>query len=507
MRKESLWIEGTEPPPVRALDGDSRADVCVVGAGIAGLSAAYHLAKAGKSVIVLDDGEIGQGMTGVTTAHLTCALDRRYEDIERIHGMDGARLAAESHMAAIDRIEAVIENEEIECDFARVTGYLFCAPDDDETNLPRELSAMKRAGIGDAYLSERAPLHHFDTGPCVTLPRQAQFHPLKYLTGIARSFCAAGGEIYCHAHADTIEGGEVARVRAGRHTIEAAAVIVATNAPINDRLVIHTKQAPYMTYVIAAAVEPGSVPLGLYWDTLEAYHYVRMHPHKGQEYLIVGGEDHKSGQASDTAERHQRLEDWARQRFPTMRPIEYVWAGQVMQSVDGLAYIGRNPLDRDNVYVVTGDTGMGMTHGTIAGMLLTDLILERPNPWEVLYEPSRKRIGAAGTLMKEAANMAAQFGDWVKPNEVASRDQIANGYGAVIRDGLGMIAAYRDSKGELHETTAVCNHLGCIVHWNVADSTWDCPCHGSRFDKYGRVLNGPANRDLKPLRTGKLEAG
>jgi glycine/D-amino acid oxidase-like deaminating enzyme/nitrite reductase/ring-hydroxylating ferredoxin subunit len=502
MQARSIWLEDADLPEFGKLDGDTRADVCVIGAGISGLSAAYLLAKAGKSVVVLDDGEVGQGMTGVTTAHLTCALDRRYGDTERIRGEEGARLAAESHLAAIDRIEATARQERIDCGFERVTGFLFRAPGDDEALLSDELAAMRRAGLGDAAIVDRAPLRGFETGPCIALPAQAQFHPLKYVAGLARAIREAGGRIHTLTHADSIENGRPARVRAGRHAVSSEAVVVATNAPVNDLLAIHTKQAPYMSYVVAAPVEPGSVPTALYWDTLESYHYVRLHRLAGREYLIVGGEDHKSGQADDTAERHDRLESWARKRFPTMGAVEYVWAGQVMQSMDGLAFIGRNPMDADNVFVVTGDTGMGMTHGTIAGILLTDLILGRSNPWEKLYDPSRKPLRAAGTFAKEAANMAAQFGDWAKPGEVGSAEQIPAGGGAVMRDGLGMVAVYRDEKGAIHRTSAVCNHLGCIVHWNAADSTWDCPCHGSRFDKLGKVINGPANKDLAPVVPG-----
>jgi glycine/D-amino acid oxidase-like deaminating enzyme/nitrite reductase/ring-hydroxylating ferredoxin subunit len=446
-------------------------------------------------------------MTGVTTAHLTCALDVRYTEIERIHGEHYARLAARSHQAAINRIETIVGNESIDCGFERVSGFLFRAPEDEEEVLKDELAALHRAGIGDAAMIERAPLPGFDTGPCIAIPAQAQFHPLRYLAGLARAVRRDGGEIYNGTHADSVEGGAAARIRAGRHTIVSDAVVVATNTPINDLVAIHTKQAPYMSYVIAARIDAGSVPAGLYWDTADDYHYARLHRLHGREYLIVGGEDHKSGQADDTAERHGRLEAWARQRFPAMGSVEFAWAGQVMESIDGLAFIGKNPLDEDNVYVVTGDSGAGMTHGTIAGILLTDLILGRKNSWQKIYDPARKPVRAAATFLKETANMAAQFGDWLKPGEVPAADEIAKGSGALLRDGRRMIAAYRDTKGELHEMSAVCNHLGCIVHWNAAETTWDCPCHGSRFDKLGKVINGPANQDLTRINPEKMRTG
>ena len=494
-------------PTFPALDADAQADVCVVGAGIAGLSVAYLLARAGKSVVVIDDGEIGSGMTSVTSAHLTCLLDRTYEEIERIRGRDNALLAARSHQAAINRIEANVADEGIACDFERVPAYLFRAPDDDETSLDAELQAMRRAGIGDAVMMDRAPLQGFDTGPCIAVAAQAQFHPLRYVAGLARATRRLGGEIHLHTHADSIEGGDAARIQVGCHSIVADAVVVATNAPINDRVAIHTKQAPYMTYVFAAEIERGSVPWGLYYDTQDPYHYVRVHPKDGREYLIVGGEDHKTGQADDTSERHARLEAWARQRFPTMKAVAATWAGQCMQTLDGLGHIGRNPLDNDNVYVVTGDSGTGLTHGTIAGILLTDLIFDRRSTWEETFDPARKPALAGGTFLKETANMAAQYGEWLKPGEVADADDIAVGSGALLRDGTRMIAAYRDPAGKLHQMSAVCNHLGCIVHWNAAESTWDCPCHGSRFSRLGKVFNGPANRDLEPFAPSKMRTG
>jgi Rieske Fe-S protein len=328
---------------------------------------------------------------------------------------------------------------------------------------------------------------------------QARFHPFKYLEGLTAAFKQIGGKIFTDSHVDQITGGESAKVKVGNHAVSADAVVVATNSPINDRVAIHTKQAPYMTYVVGARVARGSVEDALIWDTLDAYHYVRLQPLDDEsDLLIIGGEDHKTGQADDTDERHQRLIEWAQQRFP-LGEVEFTWAGQWMESIDGLAYIGRNPLDENNVYVVTGDSGMGMTHGTIAGMLLTDLILGRENPWEALYDPSRKNVAAAGPFLKENLNVANQYLDWVTPGEVESTDRIALGTGAVIRRGMAKIAACRDDDGKLTELSAVCPHLGCVVHWNNAERSWDCPCHGSRFHADGEVINGPANENLSPV--------
>jgi glycine/D-amino acid oxidase-like deaminating enzyme/nitrite reductase/ring-hydroxylating ferredoxin subunit len=385
-----------------------------------------------------------------------------------------------------------VRAEKIDCDFARLDGYLFLAEGDRVATLERELDAAHRAGLGNVVLLEKAPYPSWDTGPCLRFPRQGQFHPLKYLAGLAHAIMRAGGLIFCTSHADEIEGGVPKLVYVGQHVVSADAVVVATNVPINNLLLLHSKQAPYMSYVIAAQVARGSVPQVLAWDTGDPYHYIRLH----DDMLIVGGEDHKSGQAADSPERYRRLEAWARRRFPTMGELAYTWGGQVMEPLDYLGFIGRNPFDDESIFVVTGDSGMGLTHGTIAGMLITDLILGRRNPWEEVYSPSRVPLRAVGEWAKEDLNMAAQYGDWLTGGDVSSAAEIAPGSGAIVRRGFEKLAVYRDPEGRLHERLAACPHLGCIVQWNPGESTWDCPCHGSRFDAYGRVFNGPANRDL-----------
>jgi glycine/D-amino acid oxidase-like deaminating enzyme/nitrite reductase/ring-hydroxylating ferredoxin subunit len=502
----SPWFASVDTPARPPLPGDTRADVCVIGAGIAGMSAAYMLACEGRSVVVVDDGPIGGGQTGRTTAHLSNAMDDLYQTIAKIHGAEGSRLAAESHTTAIDRIETIAGIESIHCDFQRLDGYLFTTPGASTDVLEKELEAAHGAGLPDVELVARAPLPDFDTGAALRFPRQAQFHSLKYLTGLTAAIERRGGRIFCGTHADEVTGGTAARVTTPHGTVECDAVIVATNTPIVSRVLIHARQAAYLTYVIGAVLPPRAVERALYWDTDDPYHYMRLHTLPARavggesdepvDVLIVGGEDHKVGQADDAETRWQRLEAWTRERVPHMRRIAFRWSGEVMEPVDRIGLIGRNPNDHANVFIATGDTGMGMTHGTIAGMLLTDLIVGRANPWERLYDPSRVRPRAVTTFLDEAANMAAQYADWLTPGDVAAVEAIAPGTGAVMRHGLGKVAVYRDERGGVHARSAVCPHLGCIVDWNHAERTWDCPCHGSRFDCHGRVINGPANTDL-----------
>ena len=494
MRHQSIWAATAALPQFSPLTGNIHVDVCIVGAGISGLTTAYMLARAGKRVAVIDDGPVAGGMTQMTTAHLTNQLDDRYSELEKLHGREGARLAADSHTSAIDRIETIVRQERIECDFMRVDGYLFCAEGDTRETLERELEAAHRAGLRAVELVERAPFASFDSGPCLRFPNQGQFHPLKYLARIAVAIQHEGGRIFTGSHADEIEGGVPAVVHVGQHVVTADAVVVATNVPVNDLVAIHTKQAPYTTYVVGARVPRDAISPLLAWDTGDPYHYIRLY----EDLLIVGGEDHKTGQGHDTRERYTRLEAWARARFPMMGPVEFQWGGQVMETQDYLAFIGRNPMDHENIFVVTGDSGMGITHGTIAGMLLSDMILGRTNPWEKLYDPSRVTLRAAGEFARENSNVALQYTDWLTGGDVGSAEEIAPGSGAIVRRGLDKIAAYRDEQGRLHERLAKCPHLGCVVQWNPAETTWDCPCHGSRFDCYGKVINGPANSDLAP---------
>lgn len=501
LQTRSVWMDTVASSLLETpLTKKAFADVCLVGAGIAGMTTAYLLAREGKSVIVLDDGPIGGGMTGRTTAHLVTALDDRYFDLERLHSEEGARLAAQSHRASIDCVERIVNDEKIDCEFERLDGYLFVPPEDSLEILDDELAAAHRAGLTDIEKVSRVPWESFDTGPALLFPRQAQFHPLKYLAGLAEAIKRKGGRIHTGTHATEIEGGKLAHIKTGNGAVVTAdAVVIATNSPVNDLIAIHTKQAAYQTYVIGARVPRDSVTRALYWDTPDPYHYVRLERVDSYDVLIVGGEDHKTGQADDANERFAALEEWTQTRFPMAEKIEYRWSGEVLEPVDSLAFIGRNPMDAANVYIATGDSGNGMTHGTIAGMLLTDLIVGRGNEWAEIYDPSRKTLRAIPEFAKENLNVATEYVDLVLPGEVNSADEIPLGSGAIVRRGLTKVAVYRDEDGAAHERSAICRHLGCVVNWNSLEKTWDCPCHGSRYDAFGHVIQGPANSDLPEL--------
>jgi glycine/D-amino acid oxidase-like deaminating enzyme/nitrite reductase/ring-hydroxylating ferredoxin subunit len=508
----SFWERTGEKFQSAPLSEDLTTDVCVIGAGIAGVTAAYLLARERKNVVLIDDGPVGSGMTGRTTAHLSNMIDDGYAEIEKMLGEECSRLMAESHTAAIGKIEEIVRDLKLECDFEQLDGYLFLPPGGSVKELMGELEAIHRAGLNDVERVDEVPKTKIKTDGALRFPRQAQFHALKYLDGVARAIVDLGGKIFTGTRVVSVKDGEAVEIKTeDGYSITAQAAVVATNTPINDRLVIHSKQAPYASYVIALRVKE-KIEHALFWDTGEtakeekraigpaAYHYVRFARDEKGDVLIVGGEDHKTGQADDCDQRFAKLERWARDRFPFVGEITDHWSGQVFEPVDGAAYIGRNPGEK-NVYIATGFSGNGITYATISGMLIVDLIAGRENRWAKLYDPARKTLEPTvlAEYVKENANVAAQMRDYLTAGDEPSADKIKNGEGAILREGAKKIAAYRDEDGTLHEFSAVCPHLKCIVRWDSCEKTWDCPCHGSRFDALGRCVNGPAISDLEPV--------
>lgn len=514
-RTRSLWSDTADVPEYAPLlVAETRTDVCVVGAGIAGLTTAYLLSKAGRQVVLVDDGPVGGGASGRTTAHLSFALDDRYFVLEQVHGEDGARIAAESHMAAVDRIEQIVQLENIDCDFVRLDGYLFPGHDSTGAELERERDAAQRAGIAGVELLRGLPLERLGDAPALRFPRQAQFHILKYLAGLARAAAAAGAHIHTGQamHVlDIQDGGDDGECRvttASGTTIICDHVCVCTNASIAERFGVHTKQAAYRSYVVAIRVPRGRVPLALYWDTADPYHYVRLQSLASEgargsgEYdaLIVGGEDHRTGHSEEAEARWHRLEQWARERFPGLEEVTHRWSGQIVEPFDFLTFAGRSQ-GSERILEITGDSGHGMTHATIGAMILHDLVHGRENAWAELYEPGRARISraSAAEFLRENLTVAKHYREHFTSAEVDSVEAIPPGEGRLLRRGGHKIAAYRDEHGAVHERSAVCTHLKCIVHWNGTEGSWDCPCHGSRFDPLGNVLNGPAARPLEEV--------
>jgi glycine/D-amino acid oxidase-like deaminating enzyme/nitrite reductase/ring-hydroxylating ferredoxin subunit len=488
-------------PDARPLDGDRRCDVVIIGSGIAGISTAYELAEKGQQVAVIDRGRIAGGITARTSAHLAPLCDDLTSAMIKLRGEDFSRAFYESQAAAVDRIEEIQKQENISCDFRRLDGYLIQALNTDSNIIDDELDAVRKVGAPVDRLIG-VPLAGCDNQHALRYPRQATFHPLKYLKGLVAAIEAKGGLFHSETIVEKIEerGGAVI-VKANRGVITAKAVVVATNSPINDTLALHTKMAPYRTYAMAFAIPRGAIPDALYWDTLDPYHYVRLQPGKGRtDYLIVGGADHKSGEADDADLRFEALEAWARNLIPAIQDETHRWSGQVLDTIDYAAFIGRNPGD-ENIYVHTGDSGQGMTHGVVGSLINSALIAGQDPKWREVYEPTRKTPSAISNYLRENLTVVKNFAEYLAPGELNSLDELKPGHGAIVRVGLTKIAAYRDSKGTLHARSAACTHVGCHLHWNSFEICWDCPCHGSQFAVDGTPLNAPA---ISPLAQVKI---
>ncbi len=491
---QSYWLDSAPRRTHAPLAGDLDVDVAVVGAGITGLTAALLLARAGRKVAVLEARRVGEGDTGKTTSHITELLDARYHRLASDFGEEGARLAAHSQRAAIERIAAFVQEEAIDCGFARVPAYLYAEKGGDGGDVEKELEAARKLGL-DAAPCEAPPLP-FAVERALRLENQAQFHPLRYLDPLADALTRLGGRLFDRTRVVDFEDGEPCRLTTeGGQIVTARQVLSCTYSPSSTRFALHTRVAAYRSYVVALRVD--GAPEGLFWDNADPYHYTRREPVEGGHLLVVGGEDHKTGTEKDAEGAFRRLEDYARGRFGD-RPIAYRWSGQILETVDGLPYVGKAP-HSGHTYVATGYSGNGITHGTMAGMLLSDLALGRENPWASLYDPGRiKPVASAKDFVAENASVAAHFvGDRLKKPEAPGLEQVPPGEGRIVRRGSEALAAYRDEAGSLRVCSAVCPHLGCLVQWNNAERTWDCPCHGSRFETDGEVINGPALRSLE----------
>jgi glycine/D-amino acid oxidase-like deaminating enzyme/nitrite reductase/ring-hydroxylating ferredoxin subunit len=476
----SLWFHDSTRPARAPLDRDLTVDVTVLGAGIVGLTTALLLERQGARVAVLEARRVGAGASGYNTAKLSSLHGLTYETLAGTLGSDAARTYGAANEAGIARVFELADELGIECDLRRKPNYTYAESPSDLDQVRGEAEVARQLGLPASYVDDvDLP---FPVAGAVRFEDQAEFHPIRYLDGIA---AALSGPLYEGTMATHVHRGRV-RTAVGP-TLRAGHVVVATHLPFLDRGLYFARCHPERSYVVAGRT--AEAPAGMYLSTEQPAHSIRAHG----EWLLVGGESHKAGQA-DAAERYARLEAWARERFgiePELR-----WSTQDHMPVDGVPYVGRHDPLSPGVWVATGFRKWGLAMGTAAAELLAAQIAGRDHEWAPLFDPQRLRPKAgAGSFVKENANVALRFfGDrLVKRGSV---DEIAPGEGRIVGAGLGQRAAYRDEDGTLHELSARCTHLGCIVNWNSAERTWDCPCHGSRFAATGEVIEGPALRPL-----------
>jgi glycine/D-amino acid oxidase-like deaminating enzyme/nitrite reductase/ring-hydroxylating ferredoxin subunit len=490
----SFWVATAPGRSFPPLPGDLRVDVAIVGGGITGITAALLLKRAGKRVAVLEAQRVGEGVTGYTTAHLTEAIDARYATLIGRFGLEGAKLAARASRAGIERIAAFVRELGIDCGFQRLPGYLYTERDGDLGALHDEYEAARKVGLA-VTMSEEVPLP-FKARAGVRFEDQAQFHVRKYVMPLAEAVAGDGCHVFEDTRVEAVHHELPCRIETPRGTVHADHVIVAANVPLN-RLFLQTKIAHYRSYAIAARTTQLGLK-GLFWDTDDPYHYLRSATAGGEDVVVIGGEDHKTGQEEDTVACYVRLVAYARERF-AVTAIRYRWSAQVIEPVDGLPFIGRNSLS-SHVFVATGYSGNGMTFGTMAGMLLVDEVLGRANPWASLFDATRiKPLASARDFIAENVDFPLHLvGDRLRRPDAKDVADVKAGEGKIVAAGGERLAVFRRDDGGLHVVSAICPHLGCQVHFNNAERTWDCPCHGSRFATDGELLNGPATCGLAP---------
>ena len=499
----SYWLATTSRAGFGTLKEPAAADVVVVGAGVTGLTCAFLLAKAGRDVTVLEAGRVAAGVSGFTTAKLTAGHGLVYSYLERAFGQEAARTYAESQTDAVNLVRRVCEAEQIDCDLETQANFVHAESDDAFAKLERELAAAKRAGLIPT-LETAAEVPVASRG-ALRLEGQAQFHVRKYLLALASLVTANGGRIFESSRVVEISGSGPYVVSTADGAVTANAVVCATHYPIVEQGFFSTRIHPRRSYVVAARLNDPPLE-GMYINTGTPTRSFRTTPlQDGGRLLIVGGDGHRVGQEEDTDARYARLEDFMRANFSVGDTL-YRWSTQDNYTVDRLPYVGRIDNSRE-IFVATGFGGWGMTNGTVAARVISDLVQGAVSPWASLYELQRRSITAsARRFLTENTNVAVQ--QMARPLRARSRsvDELALGDGAVVSVNGERVAVSRALDGSLSGVSAQCTHMGCIVAWNRAESTWDCPCHGSRFAPDGRVLHGPAIHELKSVPLASAEA-
>ncbi|HEY5756429.1 MAG TPA: FAD-dependent oxidoreductase [Steroidobacter sp.] len=500
---QSLWMK-VPLPEFPALQRDIDVDVLVVGAGLTGITTAYLLVQEGVRVALIDRDKVASADTARTTAHLTYSTDQRLHHLAGKFGVDAARKLWEGGAVAIDTIERIAEETGNDADFVRVPAYLHGrvgqAPDPKDVALLRKDAELAQSFSFDATFVDRAP---YSNTPAVRFEQQARFHPRKYLKGLLTVIQQQGGMVFENTAFESVDDGDPMTVHASGHKIRCQYLVIATHNPLMGKkgvltaALFQTKLSLYTSYVLGARLPAAAVPEGLYWDTNDPYEYLRIDGHDDHQYAIFGGEDVKTGQEDDCERVFERLTRRLREVLPQAQ-VERRWMGQVVETDDGMPFIGEN---EQQEFIATGFCGNGFTLGTLSALMARDRFLGRDNPWFSLLAVNRSPFhGGAWRYVQENADFPYYFvRDRLRRPELESPDQVGKGEGRIVSHQGKKVAAYRDESGKLTLLAPQCTHLKCLVKWNRADRTWDCPCHGSRFRPTGEVLGGPAEQPLKRL--------
>ncbi len=469
-------------------------DCIVIGAGITGVTAALMLQNSGKNILLIDAHNSGFGTTGGTSAHINTFADTTYKEAESAFGEKGAKLFSDAVNAGFNIIKQNIQTYTIDCDFENKHGYVYAENDDQVKQLEDLYEGTKKVKVPIEY-ADKIPVP-IPFKKAVMLPGQAQFHPVKYLQALLHRFLEKGGELLENTkiiNIDTENGIHTAKSQSGGY--QAMKIIYATHTPPGIN-VFSFRCAPYRSYVLAVRLKNNDYPDALVYDMQDPYHYFRTHEMEGEELLLVGGNDHKTGH-DDPEKAFEDLEKYVRKYFK-VSSVKYKWSSQYYIPVDGLPYVGQIPFYADGIYCATGYNGNGMMLGSISAHILSDLVNGKVNSYGNLFSTSRiKPIDGFTEFVKENADVVYHFvADRLAVHETDSLKRLKPGTGKVVKFDGRKVAAYRDENGHIHALNPVCTHAACIVNWNQEEKSWDCPCHGARFDVDGKVLNGPAEKDL-----------
>ncbi len=487
----SLWLETTPTTDFESLETDRRVDVAIVGGGIVGLSVAAELEATNKTVAVLEADRICSGVTARTTAKVTSQHGFVYDELQSQFGYEHAKQYADANEAAIDTVAE--HAERMDCDFQRRPAYAYVSDENDRNSARREVDAARSVGLPASFVEDVPTVS--DGVAAVRFDDQAQFHPRKYLLGLADEVVDDGAAIFEETRVTDVRFGSPCRVETEEGTVFASDVVLASHFPVVDPAGYFARTYPKRSYVLAVRTRDPQ-PEGMFYRPGDPYFSVRPHEIDGESFVLVGGQNHKTGQGGSTAERYRALEREARRRFD-VEEIAYRWSTQDYRSVDDIPLVGPIAPWRENVYVATGFGGWGMTGGVAAGRILAEEIIGEGSPWSNTFDPGRLLpLSNVATLVMENANVGKRFvEDWVRKPRETDRS-LRPGDARIVREDGSAVAEYRDETDELHRVSAVCPHMKCIVEWNDGERTWDCPCHGSRFDYDGDVLDGPAVRGL-----------
>jgi glycine/D-amino acid oxidase-like deaminating enzyme/nitrite reductase/ring-hydroxylating ferredoxin subunit len=496
----SFWVATTPETSYPALQDGVTADVAVVGAGITGITAAVLLKRAGKTVALIDSKRIVRGATGYTTAKVTSGHGASYMKIRKAFGAEGTRVYAEANEAALGRIARFVEEDSIDCDFERRPNYVFAESDEEVAQLRQESEVERQAGLATSVVDE-TPLP-FAVAAALRLDNQAQFHPRKYLLALAETIPGDGSHVFEESRVRSVKHGEPCEVRTEQGSVRANDVILATHLPILDRGLFFTKAYPHRSYAVAAPLGEASDPQGMYINTGTPTRSIRTLRDRDRIFIQVGGNGHKTGDEDDTPARYDQLEDFLREHWPGAGEVEYRWSTQDYMAHDSVPYVGRVQHGSRHIFAATGYSKWGVTNGTVAAMILSDAILGGRNAWADFFDSTRLPPRAAlGSFLKENAAAGFHFfADRASGADRATVEGLGAGEGAIVRIRGRKTAVYRDTEGSLHGLSPVCQHLYCLVDWNPAERTWDCPCHGSRYCGDGRAIEGPTTKDLKRRR-------